>query len=111
VAAIKNGQILNQLRAVGTFDPSALNEVTANGASPVVGPDGFVPDSLLSIFAFPQTFLHNGSAASLEDVLDNVSHRSAGTGGVDVLTNAGDRAALIRFLLSIDARTRPIPGN
>jgi YVTN family beta-propeller protein len=108
---IKNGQILNQLRAVGTFDPSALNEVTANGASPVVGPDGFVPDSLLSIFAFPQTFLHNGSAASLEDVLDNVSHRSAGTGGVDVLTNAGDRAALIRFLLSIDARTRPIPGN
>ncbi len=108
---IKNGQILDQLRAVGTFDPSALNEVTANGASPVVGPDGFVPDSLLSIFAFPQTFLHNGTAASLEDVLDNVSHRSAGTGGVDVLSSAGDRAALIRFLLSIDARTRPIAGN
>jgi len=108
---IKNGQILNQLRAVGTFDPSALNEVTANGAPPVVGPDGFVPDSLLSLFAFPQTFLHNGAAASLEDVLGNVSHRSAGTGGVDVLTNAADRAALIRFLLSIDARTGPIPSN
>jgi len=106
---IKNGQILDQLRAVGTFDPSALNEVTANGASPVVGPDGFVPDSLLSIFAFPQTFLHNGTASSLGDVLDNVSHRSAGTGGVDVLSSAADRATLIQFLLSIDARTRPIP--
>ena len=70
-----------------------------------------MPDSLLSIFAFPQTFLHNGTAASLEDVLDNVSHRSAGTGGVDVLSSAADRAAVIRFLLSIDARTRPVPGN
>lgn len=107
---IKNGQILDQLRAVGTFDPSALNEVTANGTPPVVGPDGFVPDSLLSIFAFPQTFLHNGSATTLGEVLDNVSHRSAGTGGVDVLSNAADRAAVIQFLLSIDAGTRPI-GN
>jgi len=106
---IKNGQILDQLRPVGTFDPSALNEVTANGTPPVVGPDGFVPDSLLSIFAFPQTFLHNGAAASLAEVLDNVSHRSAGTSGVDTLSNAADRRAVVQFLLSIDARTRPIP--
>ena len=59
-AVIKTGQILDQLRQVGTFDPTALNEVNTNGA-PAIGGDGFVPDSLLSIFAFPQTFFHNGS--------------------------------------------------
>jgi hypothetical protein len=39
----------------------------------------------------------------------NVAHRSAGTGGVDTLTNSADRQKLIRFLLSIEARTTIIP--
>jgi YVTN family beta-propeller protein len=103
---IKAGQILDQLRRVDTFDPGALNEVNTNGA-PAIGADGFVPASLLSIFAFPRTFLHNGSAASLDQVLQNVNHRTAGTGGVDVLSSAADRARLVKFLLSIDRRTRP----
>jgi cytochrome c peroxidase len=68
-----------------------------------------VPPSLLSIHAFPQTFFHNGAATSLDDVLNNVTHRSAGTGGVDTLTNPSDRAGIVRFLLSIDAATTPIP--
>ncbi|HWW87486.1 MAG TPA: beta-propeller fold lactonase family protein [Vicinamibacterales bacterium] len=104
---IKDGQILDQLRQVGTFDPNAFNEVRAN-ATPSIGADGFVPPSLLSIFAFPQTFFHNGSAASLEKVLKNVTHRTAGTGGVDVLSREEDRDRLVTFLLSIDARTQPI---
>ena len=102
------GQLFGQLRQVGTFDPTALNEVRQNGAPPL-GADGFVPPSLLSIHAFPETFFHNGSAASLDDVMANVTHRSAGTGGVDTLTNAADRAKIVKFLLSIDATTAPFP--
>jgi YVTN family beta-propeller protein len=105
---IVNGQLIAQLRQVGTFDPTFLNEVRSNGA-PSIGVDGFVPPSLLSLFAFPRTFLHNGAEDSLDGVLDNVTHRSAGTGGVDTLTNAADREKVVRFLLSIDASTVPIP--
>jgi hypothetical protein len=96
------------LRTVGTFDPTALNEVRQNAAAPL-GANGYVPPSLLSIFAFPQTFFHNGSAVSLDEVLNNVTHRSAGTGGVDILTSAADRASVVQFLLSIDATSAPIP--
>ena len=63
---------------------------------------------LLSLFAFPQTFFHNGSVNSLEAVMQNVAHRSSGTGGVDGLTSAAQRAQLIRFLLSINGATVPI---
>jgi YVTN family beta-propeller protein len=106
-ALITAGQLTNQLRNVGTFDVAFANEVNANGA-PSIGSLGFVPPSLLSIGAFPNTFLHNGSVLSLSGVLDNVTHRSAGTGGVDTLSNAADRAKVEQFLLSIDAKTAPI---
>ena len=102
------GQLISELRRVGTFDPAALNEVNTNGA-PSLGADGFVPPSLLSLFAFPQTFFHNGAALSLDEVMDNVVHRSAGTGGVDTLTNAADRAKVVKFIQSIDANTAPVP--
>jgi mono/diheme cytochrome c family protein len=102
------GQLFSELLKVGTFDAAAFNEVRANGAAPL-GADGFVPPSLLSLFAFPQTFLHNGAASSLDDVMQNVTHRSAGTSGVDTLSNASDRAAVVQFLRSIDAATPPIP--
>jgi cytochrome c peroxidase len=105
---IVNGQLLGELRSVGTFDAAAFNEVRQNAAPPL-GAAGFVPPSLLSLHAFPQTFLHNGAATSLDEVLNNVVHRSAGTSGVDILSNAADRAKIVRFLLSIDAATVPIP--
>lgn len=101
------GQLIGELRKVGTFDPTAFNEVRQNAAAPL-GADGFAPASLLSLFAFPQTFLHNGVLTSLEDVLANVTHRSAGTGGVDTLSASADRQKLIKFLQSIDADTVPI---
>jgi YVTN family beta-propeller protein len=106
--AVVNGQLIGELRNVGTFNPAALNEVRQNG-SPSLGADGFAPPSLLSLHAFPQTFFHNGSASSLDEVLTNVQHRSAGTGGVDTLTSATDRAFIVQFLLSIDAGTPPVP--
>jgi len=105
---ISNTQLIGQLRTVGTFDPAAFNEIRATAAPPL-GANGFVPPSLLSIFAFPRTFFHNGAADSLAAVLNNVTHRSAGTGGVDTLTHAADRQRLIDFLLSIDADTAPFP--
>jgi len=104
---VENTELIGELRPVGTFDPKAINEVRATAAAPL-GPDGFNPPSLLSIFAFPQTFFHGGSAASLNDVLANVAHRTAGTNGTDTLTSAAAQAQLVKFLLSIDGTTAPI---
>jgi hypothetical protein len=108
-AIIVGTELLSELRTVGTFNPASLNEVRTNPTAPPLGANGFVPPSLLSIFAFPQTFFHNGAAASLDEVLNNVTHRSSGTGGVDTLANPADRAKVVRFLLSIDANSAPIP--
>jgi len=101
------GQLLTELRPTTTFDAAAFNEVRANAAAPL-GAGGFNPPTLLSLHAFPQTFFHNGSVNSLEAVMENVAHRSSGTGGEDGLQNAAQRAQLIRFLLSIDGATVPI---
>ncbi|MGJ5819544.1 beta-propeller fold lactonase family protein [Paludibaculum fermentans] len=102
------GEISGELRSVGTFNPAALNEVRQNAGAPL-GANGFVPPSLLSIFAFPQTFLHNGAAKSLDEVLNNVTHRSAGTSGVDVLSSPADRSKIVDFLKTIDALSTPVP--
>ncbi len=105
---LKAGQITAQLSNVGTFNPAIKNEVRANGKPPL-GADGFVPPSLLGVFAFPPYF-HNGTANSIEEVMSDkfITHRAAGTGGVDGLTNAEDRRKLVRFLYSIDASTQPV---
>jgi hypothetical protein len=105
---VVDGQLINDLQQVGTFNPTLINEVRAN-AQPPLGAAGFVPPSLLSVFAFSRTFFHNGAVDSLEAVLDNVEHRSAGTSGVDLLDDTELRRQLVRFLLSIDAATPPIP--
>lgn len=105
---IVGGQIVDQLRPVGSFDPSFFNEVRANASAPL-GALGFVPASLLSLHAFPQSFFHNGALDSLDKVMDNVVHRSAGAGGVDTLSSAADRAKIVKFLLSIDGSTVPFP--
>src|SRR5207247_10048855 len=81
---ITGGQLVRFLRNVGTFDSGVFNEVrpnvvTANGAA------GFNVPSLLSVFA-DAPCLHIGSALTLSEVVNNVTHRSAGTGGVDTLS-------------------------
>jgi uncharacterized protein (TIGR03437 family) len=107
---ISGAQLIAELRDVGTFDPKATNEIRATAVAPL-GLAGFNPPSLLSLFAFPQTFFHNGSADTLDTVMQNVKHRSAGTNGVDGLQNATQRQQLIGFLLSIDGASQPIaPG-
>ncbi|MSV29943.1 MAG: hypothetical protein EXQ52_14540 [Bryobacterales bacterium] len=100
-------QLGANLKKVGTFDATAKNEIRAAATAPL-GADGYAPASLLSLFAFPQTFFHNGQANSLEQAMENVTHRSAGTNGVDRLTDPEQRRRLIRFVLSIDAATVPM---
>jgi uncharacterized protein (TIGR03437 family) len=104
---VQNTELIAELRPVGTFNAQASNEVRATAAAPL-GVDGFNPPSLLSISAFAQTFFHGGASNSLDDVLTNVAHRSAGTGGNDVLTSAAARTQLVKFLNSIDITTTPI---
>jgi YVTN family beta-propeller protein len=105
---LKTGQIVGELRNVGTFNPADKNEVRANGQPPL-GADGFVPPSLIGVFMV-SPYYHNGSATSLEDAMGDrfITHRSAGTGGIDGLTNPDDRRKLIKFLQSIDGTTEPI---
>lgn len=106
-AQITAGQLAAELRPVGTFDPALKTEVRQNAAPPL-GAAGFVPPSLLSTFMFADSLLHNGAAATLDQVLENVAHRSAGTGATDTLGDPDRRKKLVRFLLSIDASTPPI---
>jgi YVTN family beta-propeller protein len=106
-ALITNNQIAYALRQVGTFNPAAFNEVTANGGPPL-GNDGFNMPSLINVYA-TAPYLHNGSAPTLDGVLSNVTHRSAGTGGVDTLTNPTDRAFIVKFLKTIDSKTTTFP--
>jgi YVTN family beta-propeller protein len=110
---ITGGQLVRFLRQVGTFDPNAFNEFKAQAAvqtanTPANGALGINIPSLLSVFA-GTPYLHSGAAPTLEAVLENVTHRSAGTGGVDTLTNPQDRAKVVTFLKSIDDKTQPFP--
>ena len=102
---ISNTQLARFLKKVGTFDAAARNEIRATGAAPL-GADGFNPPSLLSAFALGP-YLHNGSALTFDNVIENITHRSAGTAGADTLTDSRDRAALVTFLKSIDSGTTP----
>jgi len=110
---ITGGQLTRFLFPVGTFDSTAFNEFKAQGTAQAAivaanGALGFNVPSLLSVFA-GAPYLHSGSGQTLEDVLENVTHRSAGTGGVDTLSSPSDRQALVRFLKSIDAQTPIFP--
>lgn len=108
VVSIVAGQVVSELRNVGSFDPTFFNEVRQNPAvGAPLGAAGFLPPSLLSIHAFPGVFFHNGAVVSLEQVMNNVAHRSAGTAGVDTLTSSADGDKVVKFLLSIDASTVP----
>jgi len=100
---IVRAQVLRYLRDVGTFDATARNEIRATGLAPL-GADGYVPASLLGGFGMGP-YLHNGSALTLDNVLENVKHRSAGNRGTDILQDARDRQALVEFLKSIDVNT------
>ena len=111
---ITGGQLQRFLSIAGSFNAANFNEVKAQGTAQTTinvvanGVLGFNVPSLISVFA-GAPYLHDGSAQTLDEVLANVTHRSAGTGGVDTLTSRDDRRDLIEFLKSIDAETPSFP--
>lgn len=108
---ITGGQLVKFLRKVGTFDATAANELKANtfdSVPPANGDLGINIPALLSINASAPYF-HSGACPDLECVLNNVTHRSAGTNGTDTLTKEKDRKRLVIFLKSIDAQTAIFP--
>jgi hypothetical protein len=114
-ADVMDGQLVRFLEPVGTFDPAAFNEIKsgsgAAGQAALVmasGTLGINTPSLLSVFAGAPYF-HSGSCPTLECVLDNVTHRSAGTAGTDVLDTPLERKLVELFLGSIDADTPTFP--
>ena len=67
---------------------------------------GYNVPSLLGIDASPP-FYHNGACESLACVVGNVKHRTVERQAGRRLPNARDRALVVKFLQSIDARTKP----
>ena len=112
---IVDAQLVRFLCRVGTFDPALFsdgvsNEIRANNAANVQarGALGFNVPSLISVFA-SAPYLHSGAAASLDDVLRNVTHRTAGRADhLDILEVPLFRRLLVQFLKSIDRDTPPI---
>ena len=111
---VVDAQLVRFLCRVGTFDPGLFaapgNEIRANNVANVQarGLLGFNVPSLISVFA-SAPYLHSGAAGTLDDVLMNVDHRSAGQTGVDFLGIPVARQLLVRFLTSIDRDTEPFP--
>ena len=69
---------------------------------------GFNVPSLISVFA-SAPYLHSGAAASLDDVLANVTHRTAGRADhQDFLDVPLFRRLLTQFVKSIDRDTEPL---
>jgi YVTN family beta-propeller protein len=111
---ITAAQLNRFLCKVGSFDAAKPNELKGGGVAGQLNSDGAngilginIP-SLLNVFA-SGPFFHSGSARTLDEVLENVQHRSLGTASVDTLSNAADRAKVAKFLASIDANTAAFP--
>jgi hypothetical protein len=114
-AEIVDAQLVRFLCRVGTFDAALFadgvsNEIRANNAANVQarGALGFNVPSLVSVFA-SAPYLHSGAAPTLDAVLQNVTHRTAGQPGeFDILSFPLVRSLLVDFLRSIDRGTEPI---
>lgn len=104
---VVRAQLFRKLRKVGTFNPANVNEIRDN-FNPPLGADGYAPPSLLGAWATGPLF-HNGSAITIDQILDNVTHRRAGKSVFeqDLLNDPDNRRVLIKFLKSIDAATPP----
>jgi YVTN family beta-propeller protein len=111
---VTDAQLGRFLCRVGTFDPALFtdnvsNEIRSNNAANVQarGSLGFNVPSLISVFA-GAPYLHSGSARTLDEVLANVTHRTAGRpGGFDLLSLPIARTLVVEFLRSIDRSTEP----
>lgn len=98
-------QLTRQLKPVGTFNAGNQFELIGTGANiskQALGTLGFNVPSLLGVFAF-SPYLHNGTAVTLDEVLNNPTH----VGTSPLLQKPKKREALIQFIRSIDDSTTP----
>jgi YVTN family beta-propeller protein len=111
---VVDAQLVNFLCRVGTFNPALFadgvsNEIRANNVANVQarGILGFNVPSLISVFA-SAPYLHSGAAQTLDHVLLNKTHRTAGRADkVDLLASPASRRLVAQFLKSIDRDTAP----
>jgi YVTN family beta-propeller protein len=97
-------QLVGQLKQVGTFNAAAPFELIGTGANiskQALGASGFNTPSLRGVHYGP--YLHNGTAPTLFDVINNKAH----VGNSPLLDVPTKRAQLVRFLQSIDDKTAP----
>ncbi len=106
IVSFKTGDaVLKILENVGTFDPLDPTEIRGGGAmgTEALGAAGFNVPSLLGI-GYHAPYLHHGAAETLEDLFR--LHALCGSGRpIEAVLDAQDRADLLVFLKSIDART------
>jgi DNA-binding beta-propeller fold protein YncE len=79
---------------------SSLLEVGTLNPADVLGANGFDVPTLMGL-GFSAPYLHDGSASSLDAVLKNLKH-------VGQALSLEDRADLVTFLKSLDAKTIPV---
>ena len=71
---------------------------------PAQGNNGYNPPSLLGLVT-GAPYLHNGAAASLEDLFTPAFDKHTEAGNPNFILGSGDKLALVAFLESIDKDT------
>ncbi len=110
ISYTSNATSITLLEQIGTFDvnnPFELRGAGAKQGEVALGALGFNVPSLLGV-AFTAPYLHDGSAATLDDVF-TVHQLSAST--ITQTLSATQRTNLKAFLNSIDSRTEPIASD
>ncbi len=95
-----DGQTINYLEKVGTFNSANPLEIRANGIT-AFGAEGFVPPPLLGI-RYTAPYLHHGQAQTLADVF--AQHDLIG-GKIATKLSSQQQQDLLLFLNTIDGRT------
>ena len=95
--------VLQFLEPVGAFNAGGPIEIRSDGTAALGGLGFNVPSLLGSALGAP--FLHDGSAATLDDVFTD---HALGVGTIVSTIGASDRTALQAFLGTIDGRTAPL---
>ncbi len=103
----KGGKTIQFLEDIGTFDANDPIEIRGTGGAigkGSFGVLGFNVPSLLSV-RYHAPYFHHGAAQTLEEVF--TLHALNG-GTIEDTLNNGERADLLEFLNTIDARTAPL---
>ena len=101
-----NGNTLDFLESVGTYNAANPLEIKANGTR-AFGESGFNVPSLLGV-KYNAPYFHDGSAATLTDVYK--AHRLGGGTINSTLSNA-DRSSLTAFLNALDGKATPMSSE